>query len=226
MSFHDPAYTIQDSLSIPSRPATWHLFVAIAVVQISSTLLLNRVVLSDDVYRTLLEASGGPAGEDLLRVARRWELLGYFASPLLLALRVVLAALLVQLTLLGLRLTPPFSRIFRAGVWAQAALLLGTLIQTTWLATLPDGAIGTVALTMMPGSLGAILPPLAPDPTPLALLLHQTTIFDLGWIALFVLGLEEGEHIPPARAALAVISAWGVMATGKWGLLLFMTRLT
>jgi hypothetical protein len=220
MSFHDPGYTISDSLPMPSRPATWHLFVAIAVLQISSTLMLNRVVLSPEVYRSLLDASGGPGGDDLLRTARRWELLTYFASPLLLVLRVVFAALLVQLALLGLRLTPPFARIFRAGIWAQAALLLGMLIQTAWLASLPDGAIGTVSPTMMPGSFGAVLPPLSPDPAPLLLLLHQTTIFDLGWIALFILGLEEGERIPPGRAAIAVLAAWGVMATGKWAFLL------
>lgn len=224
MSSHESAYPLPATFSTPAGPSTWQLFCAIAALQICSTLLLNRVVLNDDVYRSLLMDTTG--SDELLRSARRWELLSYLATPVLLAVRIGFAALLVQLVLLGLGATPPLARIFRAGVWAQGALLLGSLIQTGWLASLPDGAIGSLALSEMPGSFSAVLPPLSGDASPLVQLIYQTSLFDLGWIALFILGLEERDHVPLGRATIAVLSAWGMIAFGKWALLFSLTSMT
>jgi hypothetical protein len=140
-------------------------------------------------------------------------------------IRIGVATLLVQLVLLSLRTTPPLALIFRAGIWAQGALLLGSLIQTVWLASLPDGAIGSIAVSVMPGSFGTVLPSPGQNPSPFLQLIHQTTIFDLGWIALFVLVLEKADYVPLGRATLAVLTTWGIIAFGKWSLLVYLAKL-
>lgn len=220
MSFHDRAAPLPGSLSSSVGPSTGHLFLALALLQIAATLVLNRIVLNDDVLRSLFLETG--RGDDLLAATRRWEIVSYLTIPILLAIRIGTAALLVQLILLGLRTVPAFGRIFRAGLWAQGALILGTVIQAGWLASLPDGAIGPEILTSIPGSFGAILPALGENPSPLLQLVHRISVFDLGWMALFVLGLEERGEVPVARAAAAVVSVWMVLTLGKWAFLQYM----
>lgn len=217
MSHRETAYSSPSVIATFHGPSTWQLFLVIALAQVVASIALNRVVLSDQVLQTLLSPGGG--GEGMLRAARRWEVIGYLASPILLGIRVSFAALLLQLFLLGLGVRPPFRRIFRAGLWAQVAILVGTLIQAVWLASLPEGMLGPATLAATPGSFGSILPPLGPNPGALMQLLHRTSVFDLGWIALYTLGLEERERVPAARAAFAVLAAWGAISVGKLAVL-------
>ena len=207
----------------PKTPRNIWTFAVLAGANLAAAVYLNTRILTEDVYRALLTGQGASGQIDrLLDVTRGWELLGYALSPLTLFVRIGLVALLVQLALVILGLPPPFSRVFRAGTWAQYALLLGTVAQILRLALLAPGARTAEQLQASSGAIiglfnvGEALGPSS------VLLLERVTIFDAGWIILFTLALEESGSIRGADAATAVLSVWVLCTLAQWGFWLYL----
>ncbi len=199
-------------------------FGILAVANLGVAVYLNTEVLTDEVYRGLLAGQGsGSQIETLLAVTRRWELLGYVIGPLALAGRIGIMALLVQLGLILLGLRLPFGKVFFAGIVAQFALFMGTLGQLFWLVSLPEAARTAEQLETIPGALSGLFyvgNALGPE---LALLLRRVTLFDLGWIVLFTLALEEPGKVSGAEAAAAVTGVWILATVSQWGVWLYLT---
>jgi hypothetical protein len=185
---------------------------------------MNTWVLTDDVYRALL--GGATARNDaLIAMSRGWEHIGYGVGPLLLFVRVAGAALLVQLGLLLMGRRLALARIFRASLWAQTSLLVGALAQVALLASTPAAGRSSARLRDLPGTaLGFVTDPGGLSPGA-ALLLERLTVFDIGWIALFVLALEHREDAPAPRCLVAVTAAALLVLLGQWTGSLYLARL-
>jgi hypothetical protein len=206
------------------RPRTIWLFVTLAVANLAVTAGMNTWVLTDDVYRSLL---GGPTARNdaLITMTRGWELIGYALSPALLFARVGGAALMVQLGLLLMGRRLPLARIFRAGVWAQTSLLTGALAQLTLLASTPAAGRTAERLRDLPGNTLALTPDPGALSPGLALLLERVTVFDLGWIALFVLALEHRDDAPAVPTLVAVTATALVALLLQWTAAVYLWRL-
>jgi hypothetical protein len=185
------------------RLRTWHLFNGLVVVHVALTALLNRVVLAD-------ASLGG------------FPVLSYAVAPVALLIRVAFVSLLVQLTLLALRGDTPYRGIFRAALWAEVALVVGVAVQTAWVSTLPATAILQGRLGAAPGSLAAAIPLVFPRSSPFAALATQVTVFDLGWVVLFALALEDGSRLRFGPAILSVGVVWVVLTLATWLAMLFL----
>jgi len=207
------------------RLPNWHIFAALSGATIAVAFFTNRVILTDDVYRAFLpEATGDVVEvETLLRTARRLELLGYLAAPLLLLGRITLHALLVQLVMLLQGVQAPLSRVFRSAMFAWTAVWMGTALQAGWLASLPGGAVTPALAGQMPGTLTTLFPSLHELGWPLSLLFEEITVFHLGWVALFSLALEDEGRIPPRVALVAVVTVWAATTLARWAALLYLS---
>ena len=202
-------------------------FGALAAANLGAAVYLNAEILTDDVYRSLLAGQGSGAQIDaLLSVARRWEFVGYALGPLALFALIGIMALLVQLALVLLGLRLPLAQVFCAGTLAQYALLLGTLAQVLALATLPEGARTAEQLQTIPGAIGGLFSAASNLGPGLALLLERVTLFDLGWVALFTLALEERGEVPGADSATAVAAVWVLCTLAQWGFWLYLSGLS
>ena len=64
----------------------------------------------------------------------------------------------------------------------------------------------------------AFLPPAVMLGDGLRLLLRQVTLFDLAWVLLFTLGLEDRDSVPRLDAGAAVLAVWILSTMTQWGL--------
>jgi hypothetical protein len=206
------------------RPRTVWIFVALAAANLVATASMNTWVLTDDVYRALL--GGANARSDaLIAMTRGWELLGYGLGPVVLFGRVAGASLLVQLVLLLLGRRLALARIFRAGLWAQTSLLAGTLAQLVLLASTPAAGRTPERLRDVPGTALTLLPDPESVGPGLTLLLERLTVFDIGWIALFVLALEHRKEAPALQSLVAVAATALLVHLVQWTGSLYLARL-
>lgn len=215
-----PAITAVSNDASPSstwRRSAW-LFVGLVTANLAASMHTNVVVLTDDVYRAILTGQGMASELDgLLSLSRSWAVIGYIATPFTLAITVGFVALLVQLALLGFRIRVSLSRAFLAALWAQTALTLGRWVRTLWLGALPEAARTGERIGRMPGSVSWLSTDLGSIPPGLSTLLEQVSVYQLGWIALLVLALEERDRVPLGAAASVAIGLWALSVSLRWG---------
>lgn len=205
-------------------PSAW-LFAGLAVSYLGLAAYLNAWILTDQVYRSIWNGGSSPAQvEALLDTTRHWERIGYVVGPLALLVRIGLTALLVQLSLLLLGPRARLSHVFRAGMWAQLSLVLATASRALWLTLLPPAARTAEVVQTSPFSLSALLESVSLGPD-WELLLGRLSLFDIGWVALFALALEDSGRISLRVATLAVTGAWLFMTACRWAGWLYFTRL-
>lgn len=210
----------------PSRPRTWHLFVALAAVQLALSLFLNHRVLTPELYQSVM-ADQAPSAQidEFIVLTQKWQLWSYVLSPVVLALRVSVVALLVQLVLLLFPVEVPFGRVFRAALIAYSALLIGIAFHTYWLSSLPTSEINAATLELVPGSLATLLPELARERPAFAYLLNVVTLFDIAWCVFFALALEGERSLRFVPALSAVLVVWLMTVACKWGIAAYLGRL-
>lgn len=212
----------------PSGLRTGSLFAALVTGTFAVSIFTNRIVMTDEVYAVLVAGTGGsPSQVDaLISGFRRWETLGYFFIPLLLALRIGLAALLVQLILLLTGREIRLARLFRGALIAHMAVWAGTVVQAAWLAAIPRGALTPETMGRLPGSLAAAIPALEELRFGLPLLFQQVTVFDFGWIVLFAMAIEDGDRIRAGPALASVAFVWACFVLSRWSLVLYLNGMT
>lgn len=188
-------------------------------------LCLNKIVLTDRIYRSMWSNQGSSAQiEALLATMRHWETIGYLIGPLSLLARIGLTALLVQLTLLLFGPRTPLRHVFRAATWAQLPLVLGAAAQLLWLGLLPAAARTADAIQTAPFTVLGILEQVSVGPG-WELLLGRVSLFDVGWIALFALALEDARRVPLRVAGMAVSTTWVFLTLLQWAGWLYLSRI-
>jgi hypothetical protein len=213
-----------DSGELGARPRTLWLFMALVAANLGTTASMNTWVLTDDVYRAFL--GGATARNDaLIAMSRGWELIGYALGPVVLLGRIAGAALLVQLGLLLLGRRLALARIFRAGLWAQTSLLVGSLARLVHLAATPVAGRTPARLRDAPGAALALLTDPGALSPEVVLLLERLTVFDVGWAALFVLALEHRDEAPALHCLVAVTGTALLVLLGQWAGSLYLARL-
>ncbi len=208
-----------------AHPRTLWLFMSLALAHLLSVVSMNTWVLTDAVYLAIFGEGLRGQAETLLATARRWELVGYVLSPASLFARIGGVALIVQLILLLMGRTVPLARIFRAGVWAQLSLLARALAQLAFLALTPPAGRTPSRLQELPGTALHLVGDMSALEPELRALLDRVTVFDLGWILLFALALENRDRAPALTCLAAVCSAWLLITLTKWGGSLYLARL-
>lgn len=203
---------------------TFWIFSVLMIGNIGVSLYVNSAVLTDGVYTALLSGAGSTDGvATTLAAARRWERLGYLFSPVALFLRLGWAALLTQFALVILGRRVALGRVFRAATWAALVPLLGALAQALRLSLLPPAARTEEQLRVMPGAIVSLFSMRDSFSPALLTLLEHITIFDLGWIILFALALEDARDLPGPDAVAAVTSVWTLSILAEWGFWLYLS---
>lgn len=208
------------------RPAlrTWHLFAAVSLVAVLLAWLNNEVVMTRDVYHTVLgsqmDADRIDAQFDLMR---RMSLWGYAAVPLVIWLRVALVALTVQMVGLLFMTEIPFRQVFRAASWAFVGILYGTALRVGWLARLGPEGITEATLTTVPDSLASLLL----EPEQVGSLAHvfmsMLNLGELVWAGVLVLCLTRTKRVGTMAAVGLVVGTWMLLALLQGGISAYLT---
>ena len=132
-------------------------FGLLAVIWIVLLFYSNEYVLTPQVLANLSSQAGGmQMSPDQMDTLQRMEWLSYALIPLMLAVRVALTALVLQLFTMLLSEEVPYRNLFRAALWGFGAVLYGMFVQTLGLDLL--GSNLTMAeLGVVPDSLAALI---------------------------------------------------------------------
>lgn len=198
--------------------ATWQLFAAALVATAAAAWVNNEFVMTREVFHNLLGGQMEAARvDDAFRTMQRGAGWSYALLPVVLALRLAMVALLLQMMLLITGAEAPFRRLFRAALWAYPALLWASAVRLAVLVRTPAAEIDQAALAAVPGSVAAYRPDLAAPGTPLHALLALLTQWEVVWMVLLYLAVRAA--LPRAgRAALigAVGGTWAIIVFFQW----------
>lgn len=155
---------------------------------------------------------------------QRLELLTYTLLPIVLALRVSVTALVLQLFTTLIDAGLPYRHLLRASLWGFAAALYGLFLQTLRLDLLgPD--LTMLELTVVPDSLAALI--MSP-PRSVALgyaALSLLNLHNLIWIGILFAYFRFECRVPPRTALFIPVATWAVISLTQLGLQAFTAQI-
>ena len=197
----------------------------IAAIWMALAFYTNERVLTPQVLANLATGEGGMLmAPDQMATLQRLEWLSYGLLPVMLALRVAITALILQLFAMLLSAEIGYRDLFRASLWGFSAVLYGMFIQMVRLDLLGPG-ITVAELTVVPDSLAALI--LNPAPT-LSMgysALSLLSIHGLLWIGIIFSYLRFERRLTPRPALLVPLAGWGTISLAQLGLQAFTVQI-
>ncbi len=202
---------------------TWRIFLLMNVVWLAFTLYTNERVLAPDVMAGVVERTVGVelsvAQLDQMSRQGRWA---YPLLPVLLAIRVGVVALALQLVSMLMAHALPYREAFRAGLWGYGAVAYGAFVRMLRLDLLPAGTLTRAELTVVPDSLAAVFSGVGAEVTVLSASMSVLSLHDAFWIAIITVYLTTLAGFGRRRALAIALGAWCVTAVARVGAQIFM----
>ena len=205
--------------------SVWPMLAIMTAIWMALSFYSNERVLTPQVLANLATRSGGMAMTPDQAIAfERMESLSYGFLPVMLAVRVAVTALVLQLFTMLLSAEITYRDLFRASLWGFSAVMYGMFIQTVRLDLIgPD--ITVQEITVVPDSLAALI--LNPAPT-LTIGYHALSLMNLHgllWIGIVFTFLRFERDVTPARAFLVPLAGWTTISLAQLGLHAFTAQI-
>jgi hypothetical protein len=206
-------------------PSIWPAFVLMAAIWILVALYTNERVLTPQILADLALRGGGMAmAPDQVDALQRLERMSYGLIPVLLAVRVAITALVLQLFTILLSAEVAYRELFRATLWGFGAVMYGMFVQTLRLDLIGPGL--TVAeLTVVPDSLAALILTPAPAATIGYSALSLLSIHSLLWIGVIFGHLRFATRLTRRPALLVPLAGWTTISLAQLGLQAFAAQM-
>lgn len=203
--------------------ATWRIFMLIACVWLAVSAYTNERVLTPDVMAGVVGRTSGVemsvAQLDQLHRQGRWA---YLLLPALLAIRVAVVALALQLFSMLMAHALPYREAFRAGLWGFGAVIYGTFVRMLRLDLLPAGALTREELAVVPDSLAVFISGAGERATVLSAALGVLSLHDAFWIGIVTAYLHALAGLGRGTAFAVALGAWLTTALARLGAQAFM----
>ena len=203
---------------------TWHLFLIILIGIWMNTWILQKSIMTREVYRNLLSAQlDAYRIDDYLNFINKLSMLSYIFVPIILWVRLTFVTLLIQFPLIIQFIDISFKKIFRIVTFAQISILTGEILRTLWLLRLKPDQINEERLTLMPLAItaffdGAFYPKL------LFRMLNRFNVFEIVWCLILIKGLTSTGKLKRRDASLVVLIVWTLILVFQWALLLYLKK--
>ncbi|MBN1996815.1 hypothetical protein JW935_04625 [candidate division KSB1 bacterium] len=187
---------------------TLHAFLAIIVVSLIDTFIMQHYVMTRETYFTLFsEQLDAYRVEELITVIKNMSLWSYFLGPLFIFFHLIITSLFIQLPLVFRFIDIPFAKIFRAVTFAYFAVLAIGISKLIYLLQIPAHQMSENKLAFMPLSITTFINPES-YPRYIVSFLGNFNIFCLCWIVVLTFLLSATTKIKRSTSALVVLSVW------------------
>ena len=228
MSKPPPYYPGTDRIGARSLGRTfgvWPTFGFMAAIWMALALYTTERVLTPQVLANLATQSGGMAmAPDQVDPLQRMEWLSYGLLPVMLAVRVTITALVLQLFTILLSAEIGYRDLFRASLWGFSAVIYGMFIQALRLDLLGPG-ITVSELSVVPDSLAALILNPAPTLTMGYNALSLLNLHGLLWIGIIFTYFRFECRFTPRRALLVPLAGWATISLAQLGLQAFTAQI-
>ena len=209
----------------PGAPSIWPTFAFIAATWMAVALYTNQRVLTPQVLANLAGRGSGMVMPDAqMDTFQRMEWLTYGFLPVVLAVRISVTALVLQMFTMLLFADILYRDLYRASLWGFSAVIYGSFIQTLRLDLLgPDLTVSE--LSVVPDSLAALI--LSPG-SGLSIgydALSLLNIHSLLWIGIIFAYLRFRAGVTPRHALLVPLAGWTTISLAQLGLQAFAAQI-
>ena len=208
----------------PGALPTWQIFILINILWFAISLYTNERVLAPEVMAGLVGHTSGveiPAAQlDQMRRQGRWA---YLILPILLAIRVGVVALTLQLISMLMAHVLPYRLAFRAALGGFVAVAYGTLVRMLRLDLLPPNALTQEELAVVPDSLAVVFSGAWADVSVLSASLSVLSLHDAFWLVIVTFYLAGLTGFGRRRAFTIALGAWCATALARVGAEVFVT---
>jgi len=214
------------SLPFQQRIKTRYWFILLLALELGFSWFYQARILTLDAYQTIYgdRLDGQRIEElfDLMQQVRGW---GYGMIPLIMTLRLVFVALLIQMPLVFRFIDIPFRGIFRIVVMASLAFAAMQLACLFHLAALPAVQLTLQELNYVPLCVTAWLRSANDSPGASAFFNHFN-LFEIAFLVMIYGGLQRTKKLAKRDAALVVFLLWVVLIAMHWIVVIYFSRLT
>ncbi|MEP6619151.1 MAG: hypothetical protein ABJE47_07550 [bacterium] len=215
---------MNDSLAVAvPRPAsfrfqTWHIFTLVTCATVGLAWFTNEHIVTREVYHRLLdgrlEAARIDRNFDVFRQTATW---GYYATPLLLALRIAFVTLVLQLFLYLFGANEiAFSALFRTTTLGYVAFLWEASMRALYLASIDIARVDMASFSLVPNSLASLFRGSLDAKSPLYSFLSLLNVYEAAWIGAVIFMLADMCRVRRRLAILVVMATWGLLTSIQW----------
>ena len=199
---NDPRLASPGSITAPQIQGTAWIFLSVVVLTLVLTWFANSHFLTREALRAGLAGHLSPD-----RINAQYEQIhrslwmSYAIVPVYVGVRIILAALLIQLVFLARGNEVKIGALAHACALAYVAVVANTTIDT-WTVAHPGSLNGL-------GSMQSVFPPTSI--VSVSFLLHSVSVFELAWCAVVILLIKRASELKYRRIATSVLAGWVTM---------------
>jgi hypothetical protein len=221
----DKALAFPLSIHTPQKLKTWQLFIVLTVINIVVLFILNKFVLTRDVYYSLLSSRMEISRiDDYFNFINKFKIWGYLFTPLLLWLKISVVALLIQLPLMVKFIEIPFKQIFRIVAWANVSMIILAIAQIIYLLNIPASQFSQNTLSFIPLSLMNLINNLHFTAAAKGFI-NSINVFELIWLSIIYKGLSNTGKLEKIDSAILASGVWIGIAIFNFALLTYLNKM-
>jgi hypothetical protein len=216
------------SLSLPYQQQikTRYWFSLLLAFELGFSWFYQTRILTMDAYQTIYgERLDGQRIEELFDLMKQVRIWGYGMIPLILSIRLVFVALLIQMPLVFRFIDIPFREIFRIVTIASLAFAALEFVRLCHLAALPAVRLTLQQLNYVPFSVSFWLCSVNDSPGASAFFNHFN-LFEIAFLIMIYGGLQRTKKLAKRDAALVVFLLWVVLIAMHWVVVIYLSRLS
>jgi hypothetical protein len=194
----------------------WHGLIILVLCEMALSWYYQTRIFTLEVYQSLYaDRLETDRIADVFQMFKKLSGWSYFLIPIIIWLRLLLMALLLQMPLVFRFIDIPFKEIFKLVTFASFVLVAMELVRLFYLCGIPSESVTMSHLTFMPLAVPNFLS-LENVSNSSILLLNHLNLFEFIWLILLYYGLSSACKINKKEAGFAVAVMWSILLTFEW----------
>ncbi len=204
---HEAAENNREKLNEYDIP-TWQLFLVATAISLVISFAFQQTIMTREIFYNLYGSQMEEYRiDDIIDFARKFQVWGYLATPVIIWLRIAFVSFLIQLPFALKYIEMPFKKIFRIVTIAYFVLLGSDIVRFFYLYFQPREEITLASLNFVPLSLTNLLNKENYSNLTFSFL-NRINLFEMGWMFAVYLGLVKTKKMEKIDCALITLAVW------------------
>jgi hypothetical protein len=202
----------------------WQIFILLVTLDFLQEAITNNFVFTKETYHILLAPKMESYQIDnIFIIMKRNSTYSYLFIPVILLIRILTVTMLIQLFFLFGRMELKLKEVFRIASYGVIILLIGSLVKSIWLMSIPREQLTIKMFSHMPLSLTNLVNPYKMDHIMVGLF-NSINIFEILWILTIGFLIKLLYNIKFTKSVIYSLGVWVLVLIFQTGLNLYVAR--
>ncbi len=203
----------------------WNLIIFLSLINLLVIVILHNYIFTREFFNIVYSSEHSPTFVDFLYTLKiKFAIWKYLAVPVVILLRSVFIALLLQLSLMIRLIDAPFTKLFKISILGLSVLMLIPIVQMINLFIIPTKSFTKEIINFIPLSLSEFVD-INNTSSILAIILNSVNVFEIIWIFLIAYGLKTITKLSTINSVITSFAVWCLIFLFQIGILLFNNKL-